>query len=454
MVLKRYVYISFFIILFIFFNLSSVKAVTFPEYLQYLGNQDLTSHQQTAYNYFYQTYYNSSVDFTDLLTTWQDTDTIYTIQFSHSNSSPFVLQVSFFNVKNTFMYKDGNNIRFGSSVETTHISYSMSNDKTKINAGNPSISNRTFYNVGSDFFQENATSPRFIISESPLYQEQNATNIYTGFYWFNDIISPFGFTYESNPIYANYQQNLIKLGTFTGGVDYSDVTIQFGFLNQDNTMGQILATYGYYDSPVLNKLVINNNNLFIPSRLITSDTYAISVVIGTTAFDKVLDIEFVSASGTSGDSVFNIQDSTNNIIDNDNNNTDKIINSITKPYAPSGDYNISSGDFDLGITYTNPFNNLISEIINLLRVSLTSSQRSVNLGFLPILNDDYIVNLDTNFKCPYNTETKIFIGTMINGAMLIGVIYFIISIIHNLTTGNLKNLAYEFNEEGEFFNWF
>lgn len=454
MVLKKRFIINLFIILIGVWT--SASAITFEGFLTYLGNQEKSEQITNWYNFINNAYYNSTIDFSSWLNEWDSSaDLIYVYNTSIRQNLAVEAQIYFVNLKNnnSKIYYNNNNsyIYFTGSQSYTKKTFNLNisgNGSTSVSG----ITNYTQPRLYVDNLFTNHTG--FIVKEDILYSDSNLTSPYTGFYYFNNNYSDMGFKYVDSPIKTSYSNQYIKLGEFIGDIDFTDVTIQFGFLTENNTMGQVLATYGYPDSPELNKLKITNNVLYIPSRLITSDSYAVSVVIGTTSYDKVLDIQFISASGSSGDNIFNVQDSTNNIIDNDNDNTDKIINSITKPYVPSGDYNISSGDFDLGITYTNPFNNLISEIIDLLRVSLTSSQRSVNLGFLPILNDNYIINLDTNFKCPYNLATKIFIGTMINGAMLIGVIYFIISIIHNLTTGNLKNLAYEFNEEGEFFNWF
>lgn len=454
MVLKKRFIINLFIILIGVWT--SASAITFEGFLTYLGNQEKSEQITNWYNFINNAYYNSTIDFSSWLNEWDSSaDLIYVYNTSIRQNLAAEPQIYFVNLKNnnSQIYYNNNNsyIYFTGSQNFTKKTFTLNISGT----GSTSVSGITNYTQPRLYVANLFTNfTSFIVKEDILYSDSNLTSPYTGFYYFNNNYSDMGFKYVDSPIKTSYSNQYIKLGEFIGNIDFTDVAIQFGFLTENNTMGQVLATYGYPGSPELNKLKITNNVLYIPSRLITSDSYAVSVVIGTTSYDKVLDIQFISASGTSGDYTFNVQDSTNNIIDNDNDNTDKIINSITKPYVPSGDYNITSGDFNLGITYTNPFNNLISEIINLLRVSLTGSQRIVNLGFLPILNNDYIINLDTNFKCPYNTETKIFIGTMINGAMLIGVIYFIISIIHNLTTGNLKNLAYEFNEEGEFFNWF
>lgn len=437
--------------------------MTFDEYLNYWGSQDNSTQMEWTYNFINNLYYDSVTDFTTYLSNWvSSTDSIYTQISNTSSNSERTLRIMFINNENISYYKDGNNIRFTSATLITVLSATFNSNRNTITSIKVTNENRSFINMSDNFF-DNTNSTKFLISDNLIYSDNSLTSITSADYYYKKVYTNTVFKYVDNPIYTNYVNQYIKLGEFIGGVDYSNVRVQFGFLNQDNTMGQIIALYGYPDS-TLPKLYINNNNLYIDSRLITSDNYAVSVVIDTISYDKVLDIQFINSSG-SGNAIFDIQNGTNNIINNNNNNkndiinnqnqnTDKIISAITQPFSPSGDYGIVSGDFDLGLTYQNPFDNIISEVLELLRVRFLGSQRSIDLGSLPIFNDHVIIDLDGNFKCPYSEPVKFYISVLVNGVLVAGSIYFFIKALRDLTTGNLKSLALEINEEGSFLNWF
>lgn len=304
-------------------NLSNVKAITFEGFLTYLGNQEKSEQITNWYNFINNAYYNSTIDFSSWLNAWDNSaDFIYVYDTSISQNVAVSPQITFANLKdnNLKMYMGSNNTRV---YLTGSLSYYYKTFNLNTSRGTASVSGGS-NNYRNDIYVSNTftTHNAFIIKEDILYSDSSLTSPYTGFYYFNNNYSDMGFKYVDSPIKTTYSNQYIKLGEFIGDIDYTNVAIQFGFLTENNTMGQVLATYGYPDSPELNKLKITNNVLYIPSRLITSDSYAVSVVIGTTSYDKVLDIEFVSASGSSGDNSFNIQDSTNNIIDNDNDNND------------------------------------------------------------------------------------------------------------------------------------
>lgn len=440
MVLKRYVYISFFIILINIFSFASANELNF------VTPYDLTYH-------LYEKGYFSQVSFEAIT----GNSNFSSVTDLYNSRKYFACVINGNNIYYVFSIDTYDNVIFGrKAVTTDNSSYKSLNFKNgKYNAYTNASSSVKVFNISNGSFSLNSTGvslssntdlPEYVYSDLPINIYQTEINVESSPAEYPDtgLLKVPKFEIQNN-IAGSYSVLQITLGDFVD-IDYS--RLESVLLSSDST--------GYLS--LGDGLFIRNNRLFAETRRLKfNESYHLQIEYNYDTGEGFLyNGVFVisSADGSSGDISFTNQDSTNNIINNDNDNTDKIINSITKPYVPSGDYNISSGDFNLGITYTNPFNNLISEIINLLRVSLTTSQRRVNLGFLPILDNNFIIDLDSNFRCPYNTETKIFIGTMINGAMLIGIIYFIISIIHNLTTGNLKNLAYEFNEEGEFFNWF
>lgn len=361
-------------------NLSNVKAITFEGFLTYLGNQEKSEQITNWYNFINNAYYNSTIDFSSWLSEWDSSaDLIYVYNTSIRQNLVVEPQITFVNLKNnnSQIYYNNNNsyIYFTGSQSYTKKTFNLNISGT----GTTSVSGITNYSQPrlyvANLFTNNTS---FIVKEDILYSDSSLTSPYTGFYYFNNNYSDMGFKYVDNPIKTSYSNQYIKLGEFIGDIDFSNVTVQFGFLTENNTMGTVIATYGYNDSTTTSKLNIVNNNLYIPSRLITSDSYAVSVVIGTTSYDKVLDIQFISASGISGDNTFNVQDSTNNIIDNDNKNNDfwkETYNSL---------FTIDSGDTK----------DLINGFINSTNLGISGDEETIKIitDKLQGQADDFIIS--------------------------------------------------------------